>query len=195
MFRFPFTNFHELNLDWILSVVKEAKEVFDNGREDIDYAVETADEAKELAEQAVESVVPDNSITTQKIRDYAVTSDKIATYAVTTDKIQEGGITSSKILAGAVTTAKIGGAANLWRTFFSVPNCTFISSGSMHDVNESGLYYMGNSVTDKPDTYGGLLVFMKANETTKCGLYLTNTNDPQLYGVSVVGTTWSYKLF
>ena len=32
MFRFPFTNFHELNLDWILSVVKEAKTVFDSGR-------------------------------------------------------------------------------------------------------------------------------------------------------------------
>ena len=107
MFRFPFTNFHELNLDWILSVVKEAKAVFENGREDIDYAVQTADEAKEIAQEAVESVVPDNSVTTPKIRDYAVTSDKIATFAVTTDKIQEGGVTTSKLAALAVTTAKI----------------------------------------------------------------------------------------
>lgn len=97
MFRFPFTNFHELNLDWILSVVKEAKAVFDNGREDIDYAVQTADEAKEIAQQAAEATIPDNAVTTQKIRDYAVTSDKIATYAVTTDKIQEGGVTKSKL--------------------------------------------------------------------------------------------------
>lgn len=107
MFRFPFTNFHELNLDWILSVVKEAKAVFDSGREDIDHAVETADEAKALAQEAVESVVPDNSVTTPKIRDYAVTSDKIATFAVTTDKIQEGGVTTSKLAPLAVTTAKL----------------------------------------------------------------------------------------
>ena len=33
MFNFPWTNFHELNLDWILSVVKEAKEVFDEKEE------------------------------------------------------------------------------------------------------------------------------------------------------------------
>ena len=100
MFRFPFTNFHELNLDWILSVVKEAKAVFDNGREDIDYAVTTADEAKEIAQQAAEATIPDNSVTTPKIRDYAVTSDKIATYAVTSDKIQEGGVIASKIANG-----------------------------------------------------------------------------------------------
>lgn len=110
MFRFPFTNFHELNLDWILSVVKEAKEVFDNGREDIDYAVETAEEAKEIAQEAVEIAIPDDSISTSKLQDnavtvdkiadYAITSDKIATFAVTTDKIQEGGVTASKIKSG-----------------------------------------------------------------------------------------------
>lgn len=82
MFRFPFTNFHELNLDWILSVVKEAKEVFDNGREDIDYAVSTADEAKTIAQQAAEATIPDGAITTVKLANKAVTLDKMASGTV-----------------------------------------------------------------------------------------------------------------
>lgn len=77
MFRFPFTNFHELNLDWILSVVKEAKEVFDNGQESIDYAVSTSEEAKQIAEQAAERVIPDNAVTSSKIANGAVTAEKM----------------------------------------------------------------------------------------------------------------------
>lgn len=67
MFKFPFTNFHELNLDWILSVVKEAKTVFDTGRDDIDYAMETADEAKTIAQQAAQGVIADGAVTFNKI--------------------------------------------------------------------------------------------------------------------------------
>lgn len=77
MFRFPFTNFHELNLDWILSVVKEAKTVFETGRADIDYAMETANEAKEIATQAAEGTLPDNSVSTLKLQNGAVTEEKI----------------------------------------------------------------------------------------------------------------------
>lgn len=69
MFRFPFTNFHELNLDWILSVVKEAKEVFDNGRADITRALETANEALETAEQAASGAIGDGAVTIPKIND------------------------------------------------------------------------------------------------------------------------------
>ena len=107
MFNFPWTNFHELNLDWILSVVKEAKEVFDNGRSDIDYAVSTADEAKEIATQAAEASVPDNSVSTQKIQDYAVNADKLSNYSVTEAKLQNAAVTTAKIADGAVTSAKI----------------------------------------------------------------------------------------
>ena len=56
MFNFPWSNFHELNLDWILSVVKEAKEIFVKGEGDIQHAVETADQALETAEQAAAGV-------------------------------------------------------------------------------------------------------------------------------------------
>lgn len=111
MFNFPWTNFHELNLDWILSVVKEAKEVFDNGRSDIDYAVETADEAKEIATQAAEATIPDNSISTQKIQDYAVNANKLSNYSVTEAKLQNASVSTAKLADGAVNTPKIADGA------------------------------------------------------------------------------------
>lgn len=107
MFNFPWTNFHELNLDWILSVVKEAKEVFDNGRADIDYAVDTADEAKNIATQAAQATIADNSISTAKLQDYAVTNQKISNLAITSDKLQSGCILNAKIADNAVTSPKI----------------------------------------------------------------------------------------
>lgn len=102
MFNFPWTNFHELNLDWILSVVKEAKEIFDNGRSDIDYAVDTADEAKEIATQAAEATIPDNSISTIKIQDGAVTHVKLANNAVTTDNIVDRTIIGNDIAENTI---------------------------------------------------------------------------------------------
>lgn len=118
MFNFPWTNFHELNLDWILSVVKEAKEVFDNGRSDIDYAVETADEAKEIATQAAEATIPDNSISTSKLQNGAVTNSKLANNSVTTanivdrtiigNDIAENTIESYNIKNGTIISADIG---------------------------------------------------------------------------------------
>lgn len=67
MFDFPWSNFHELNLDWILSAVKEAKEIFVKGEGDIQHAVETADQALETAEQAAAGVIADGAVTIPKI--------------------------------------------------------------------------------------------------------------------------------
>jgi hypothetical protein len=67
MFGFPWSNFHELNLDWILSVVKEAKEIFVKGEGDIKHAVETADQALETAEQAAAGVIADGAVKIPKI--------------------------------------------------------------------------------------------------------------------------------
>ena len=67
MFNFPWSNFHELNLDWILSVVKEAKEIFVKGEGDIQHAVETADQALETAEQAAAGVIADGAVTIPKL--------------------------------------------------------------------------------------------------------------------------------
>lgn len=68
-FMFPWSNFHELNLDWILSVVKEAKEIFVRGEGDIQHAVETADQALETAEQAAAGVIADGAVTIPKVND------------------------------------------------------------------------------------------------------------------------------
>lgn len=107
MYNFPWTNFHELNLDWILSIVKEAKDVFDTGRTDIDYAVETADEAKTIATQAAEATIADNSISTPKIQNEAVTTAKLANNSVTSAKIVDGTITGNDIAENTITNYNI----------------------------------------------------------------------------------------
>lgn len=117
MFVFPFTTFHELNLDWILKVVREAQDIFTTGRADIDHAVETAEQALTTAEQAASGVIGDGAVTTPKLANEAVTTIKIAPYSVTslrladdaveTRKISDGAVTTPKIADGAVTTPKI----------------------------------------------------------------------------------------
>lgn len=97
MFGFPWTNFHELNLDWILKVVKKAEDIYTTGDKNIDYAVKTAEEAKTIAEQAAQAQVADNSVSTPKIVDGAVTTQKLADGAVTTPKIADGAITAAKL--------------------------------------------------------------------------------------------------
>lgn len=111
MFKFPFTNFHELNLDWILSVVKEAKEIFDNGRTDIDRAVSTSQEALAVAQQAASATIADGAVTTPKIADEAVTTIKIAPYSVTSLRLADNAVENRKIADSAVNTPKIADSA------------------------------------------------------------------------------------
>lgn len=59
MFRFPYTNLHELNLDWILSKVKEFAKLIpsmETAQADVDEAIAKAEEAKEAAEQASDTL-------------------------------------------------------------------------------------------------------------------------------------------
>lgn len=69
MFKFPYTNLHELNLDWILSIVKEATDIFKHGEADIQHAVETSEQALETAEQAAQGVIADGAVTLPKLND------------------------------------------------------------------------------------------------------------------------------
>ena len=81
MFRFPFSNYQELNLDWILAKVKEFAELIPGMREVLDkseQAITTANEAKEIAQQPV-------------------TTEKLAADAVTGDKIADGSITNAML--------------------------------------------------------------------------------------------------
>lgn len=115
--RFPYTTLHEINLDWILEKVKELLSSNEEFNEKADTAVETANEAMELAEQAVAAVIPDGSITTVKLDDGAVTAAKLANDSVTASKIATGAVTAlglannsvteGKIVDGAVTAAKL----------------------------------------------------------------------------------------
>lgn len=77
MFKFPFSKLHELNLDWILGIVKNLVENNEEFNRKADYAVETADEAKTIAEQAAQATIPDGAVTTIKLADGAVTEQKL----------------------------------------------------------------------------------------------------------------------
>ena len=126
MFKFPYTNLHELNLDWILEKVKhfaelippmetavddvqalsddvaQAVEDANQALEDAGEALETAEEAKEIAEQAAQGTIADGAVTTVKLDDEAVTTSKIDDGAVTTAKIASGAVTTAEILNGTI---------------------------------------------------------------------------------------------
>ena len=125
MFRFPFTNFHELNLDWILAKVKEFAELIppmqtavddvqeainsadeaitksEEALENASEAVETANEAKDIAEQAAQGAIADGAVTTAKLADNAVSTDKIQNGAITQAKLSAA--LQAKILKGSTT--------------------------------------------------------------------------------------------
>ena len=106
-FFFPFSTLHELNLDWIMDRVKTLWEQADDNNNKANYAVETADEAKEIAEQAAQAQIGDGAVTTTKLADGAVTTIKLADDAVTSAKIKDGEVKNSDLATDAVTTAKI----------------------------------------------------------------------------------------
>lgn len=135
MFKFPYTNLHELNLDWILEQVKKFSELIphmetavddvqealddateavnkaEQALEDAGQAIETAEEAKEIAEQAASGTIADGAVTTPKLADGAVTTGKIADNAVTTAKLNAEAVTTAKINIGAVTSDKLASGA------------------------------------------------------------------------------------
>ena len=76
------------------------------------------------------------------------------------------------------------------------------SSGSMKSINNSGLYYIYNAVTDKPMSAGGLFAIKFSNainantgkHTHGSGLFLANANSNGLFAfrVSIIDGTWYY---
>ena len=58
-----------------------------------------------------------------------------------------------------------------------------MSSGSMHDINESGIYFLRSAVADKPVSTGGILVIAKAGNNWMTGIFVTIGTDTHLYKV------------
>lgn len=67
------------------------------------------------------------------------------------------------------------------------------TSGSMHDINQSGVYYVVNSVTDKPHSNGGLLVIAFYNGYGG-GIYnaATSSTATEVYRITVTPSGWTY---
>ena len=68
----------------------------------------------------------------------------------------------------------------------------FVNSGSLKDIKSSGVYYVSNVVTDKPDITGGLYVFAAVDETNYIGLYIcaNSSVDP----IIIIGGKEVYRL-
>ena len=74
----------------------------------------------------------------------------------------------------------------------------YVSSGSLQDINVTGIYYCTGSVTDKPDIQGGMyIIFCFTDSSNSVGLYIPLYGDG-IYSVYVVrnngGTFSSQKL-
>lgn len=61
--KFPYSNFHELNLDWIISEVKKLREEFTGVKKEIDDAVEyMKDNIYETTTEIINQAIIDGSI-------------------------------------------------------------------------------------------------------------------------------------
>lgn len=52
-----------------------------------------------------------------------------------------------------------------------------ITSGSLHDITQSGIYYVTSGVADKPFSLGGLYVVSAYNSELSVGLYISFIDD------------------
>ena len=64
-----------------------------------------------------------------------------------------------------------------------------ISSGSMHDVTATGIYYLKNAVTDKPDAEGGTLFIGVFSSSIMAGLYVVASGS-KAYIVRKYNNNW-----
>lgn len=134
--KFPFSNFHDLNLDWILRKVKESSEIAEKAgddvakaKEDASTALKEAGEAKNAASAAQQGVQTAQDAATAaqdaaeaaqeaaeaaqrgEIPDGSINTVKIADGAITSVKIADGGIETVDLKDGSVTTPKIADLA------------------------------------------------------------------------------------
>ena len=182
MFNFPWSNFHELNLDWILSVVKEAKEIFVKGEGDIQHAVETADQALETAEQAAAGVIADGAVTIPKLNSEVYS---LFAYCVS------GSVAPNFIPAGALVILRKSTIYNvsdgIYTATRNIPQAAIITAADLDQsatlYREGGMNYLLHNVEKLSGTIdlikAGLVILVTGDEASAAipadGLaYVTN---------------------
>lgn len=85
--EFPYTNIHELNLDWLIKVVKNLEQEWEGFKIDWSKDIKDQVDAWLTAHPEATTTVLDNSLTTPKYQDQSVTGAKIADGAITLEKI------------------------------------------------------------------------------------------------------------
>ena len=66
-----------------------------------------------------------------------------------------------------------------------------VSSGSIHNVQSTGIHYVYNAVTDKPTSNGGAYALSMASNGALVGMF-TNT-DLDIYGIRCINGNWAYR--
>lgn len=77
----------------------------------------------------------------------------------------------------------------------------FIKSGSLRDIDKSGVYYVANAVTDKPTETGGLYILARVDDINGVAIFASasgndlyiihqpNSNNPRVS--KIAGTSFS----
>lgn len=169
MFDFPWSNFHELNLDWILSVVKEAKEIFVKGEGDIQHAVETADQALETAEQAAAGVIADGAVTIPKLNSEVYS---LFAYCVS------GSVAPNFIPAGALVILRKSTISNVTDGIYTatrdIPQAAIITAADLDQsatlYREGGMNYLLHNVEKLSGTIdlikSGLVILVNGDDAS-----------------------------
>lgn len=168
-FMFPWSNFHELNLDWILSVVKEAKDIFVTAEGDIQHAVETADQALETAEQAAAGVIADGAVTIPKVNDEVF---NLMAYIVS------GSVNAVAIPAGALVILRkstvYGASDGIYVAAEDIPASSIITAADLTQPlplpDAGGLNYVLSKISDTDTALNaierGLVIVVDGNNAT-----------------------------
>lgn len=99
-------------------------------------------------------------------------------------------IPANTVIDSSYLTAVSGGGLN---DVYTALNDRFmiLNSGSLHDITQTGIYYLTSNVTDKPIGIGGLFILSFYNNLLRVGKYISMEGDE--FNVISNGGTWTYS--
>ena len=68
-----------------------------------------------------------------------------------------------------------------------------VSSGSLHDITEPGIYWLTSSVTDKPESGAGAYVISRYSTEYLSGIYIV-ADTVKCYAIKYSSNAWAYEL-